>query len=315
MKKFYTKLIVFVVVLLVLFLGFEYLSVSEDYRMFIAKITRSEEYITENTGADEIKPYIAKVQEKNEYTKLIIGDSVCHQMYNGLQEYNEDVCIVGSNAAITLAGQYILAEQFLENHENATDIYLILIPTAFRQSFDTTYGYQYTVMPFVETDTLQLLDTNTIEQMESVYGRLFMNKNIVWLIDRSAVNRKIYLNELQKWAKVEDEGVVSNASVQYIDKLKKLCDEKGVNLHLYPGPFADTEKMHDFVENRFAEEYADTIIYQYYPDYVNQIRYYPEEQFGDGIHFGGAWANQEAYNEKIKEMYEGTELLEDLQFE
>lgn len=315
MRKFVVKSFAFLVVLIVLFLGIEALSVSDEYRFVIARLTNSEQYIQVNTGSDEIKPYIQKVQEKNDYTKLIIGDSVCHQMYAYLQEYNDDVCIAGTNAGITMAGQYIIAEQFLENHENATDIYLIVIPGSLRQTFDTNYGYQYTVMPFAETDTLQLLDDNTIEQMESVYGKLFMKKEIVWLIDRSAINRKLYLNEIKKIAKLRDEGYVSDAAIQYIDKLKKLCEEKGVELHLYPGPVRDTEDMHDYVENLFRGEYEESVLFKHYPEYVNGIWYYPEEQFRDGVHFGGEWANQEAYNEKIKEMYRGTELVESLLFE
>lgn len=315
MKKFYCKAFLFLILLVATFIGIEALSISEAYRFSIARFTNSEEYIRVNTGSDEIKPYIEKVQENNDYTKLIIGDSVCHQMYNGLQEYNDDVCIVGSNAAITMAGQYILAELFLENHENVTDIYLIVIPSSLRQSFDTNYGYQYTVMPFVETDTLQLLDDDTIEQMESVYGKFFMQKEIVWLIDRSSINRKLYLNEFKKWVRVKNEGELSDTSVKYIDKLKKLCDEKGVCLHLYPGPFADMPERHDWVDTKFKAEYETSVLYQHFPDYVEQIWYYPEEQFSDGIHFGYEWATQEKYNEKIKEMYAGTELLEVLSFE
>ncbi len=119
----------------------------------------------------------------------------------------------------------------------------------------------------VETDTLRLLDDNSIKQMESVYGKFFMQKDIVWLIDRSAINRKIYLNELKKHATVRDEGFVSS------------------------------------------------VLYEYYPDFIEQICYYPEEQFRDGFHFGGEWTGQERFNEKIKEMYKGTKLVESLQFE
>ena len=298
-----------------LFLGFEYLTISEDYRYFMARVTDSEEFITVNTGSDEIKPYIAKVQEQNGYTKLIVGDSVCHQMFNGLQEYNEEYCIVGSNAAITMAGQYILIEQFLENHEQVTDIYLIILPSALQSTFDTQYGYQYTVMPFVETDTLKLLDDNTIRQMESVYGKLFMDEKIVRLIDRSGFNRKVYLNELADRVKVKSEGPVSNASVQYLEKIKMLCEAKGVSLHLLPGPFMDTEQRHTLVDDKIRTAYEETVLQDYFPDFLNQVQFYPEEQFADGIHFGGDYANQQAYNEKIREMYMEKGMLEGLCFE
>lgn len=312
MKRFYLKAVLFLVLFTAAVIGLEALSIHEEYRMFIARLTDSEEYITENTGSDEIKPYIAKVQEENAFTKLVIGDSVCHQMYKGLQEYNEDCCIVGSNAAITLAGQYILAKEFLDSHENATDIYLILIPTALQQGFDTKYGYQYVVMPFVETGTVQNLDPETIGQLENIYGRFFMNKKIVELIDRSAVNRKLYLNELARRVKVEQQPGLSDVSARYLEKLIRLCEAENVNLHLYPGPLADTDNKRSFVRDRLGPAFEQSGFSEYFPDYIDGIRYYPEEQFADGVHFGGEWANQAAYNEKIKEMYQGEKLLKDL---
>ncbi len=78
-------------------------------------------------------------------------------MFRRLQKYNEDISIIGSNGAITLAGQYILAEEYLRNHPDATDLYLILLPESLTRTFDTSYGYQYAVMSFAETGTLQLL--------------------------------------------------------------------------------------------------------------------------------------------------------------
>lgn len=315
LKKFYFKMIIFFMMAIALLLGFEVLSVSEEYRHFMARITDSEEYITVNTGADEIKPYIEKVKESNGYTKLIIGDSVCHQMFNGLQEYNQEYCIVGSNAAITMAGQYILAELFLENHENVTDIYLLMIPSALGCTFDTQYGYQYTVMPFVETDTLQRLDANTVEQMESVYGKYFMRSDVVWLIDRSGFNRKVYLNQLANNVEIKSEGPVSYASVQYMEKLRILCESRGVKLHFLPGPISNTQRWHDMIENGIREAYEDTVLQEYFPDYLNSVSFYPEEQFRDGIHFGGEYANQQTYNEKIKEMYVEKGMFEGLCFE
>lgn len=315
MKKFYGKVLFFILLLVIGVIGIEYASMQDSSRQFIAKVTNSEQYITGNVGSDEIKPYIFEAQKNSSYTKLIVGDSVCHQMYHGLQEYNEDICMLGSNAAITMAGQYILVEEFLKNHENVTDVYLIIIPTSLKTTFDTTWGYQYTAMPFVETNTIQLLEEKTIAQMEDVYGKFFMKAEVVSAMNRSAVNRKIYLNELQKHVVVDNEKEISEVSLTYIEKMKLLCDKKGVKFHLYAGPVADTGEKHELVEVRLKEEYENSVLKKYFPEYLNEIVFYPEEQFTDGIHFGGKWKKQEEYNKKIKEMYEGTELLEQLHFE
>ncbi len=314
MKHFYKKTAIFLLILVFVIVIVDWLSMTSEFRVAIAKLTGSEEYLTENNGSDEIIPYIERVRTKDQYTKLIIGDSVCGQMYRNLQVFNDDVCIIGGNAAITMAGQYILVHEFLENHEDATDIYLILVPLSLNSTFDTKFGYQYTAMPFVLTDTLQLLDENTIEKMESIYGEFFMKKPVVYAIERSAINRKLYLNELQKRVTVEEEGRISEVALQYLVKIKELCDERGVTLHLLPGPYSDSEAQAVLYEE-LRTEYEASVLNEYFPNYLDDAWIYPSEQFGDDLHFGGAFANQQSYNEKIKEMYEGTKLLEDLKFD
>jgi len=284
----------------------------EPFRSRLAYLTDSYDLITVNVGPDEIKPYIDKVQTDDNTTKLIIGDSVCHQMFNGLQEYNSDISIVGSNAAITMTGQYILAEEYIKYHADVTDIYLIVLPDSLARTFDTSYGYQYAVMPFVETETLALLDSRTIRQMESVYGKFFMKPSIVNAIDKSGINRKLYLNLLRDYRNGYQSKERLEIAEQYIGKIYELCEKNHIDLHLYPGPVSDTKT--ESIES-MKEEYKATALYDYFPDYLENIHYYPDEQFRDGVHFGGDYANQECYNEKIREIFSGQELGEILKLE
>lgn len=79
---------------------------------------------------------------------------------------------------------------------SVTDVFLIVLPESLGRTFDTRCGYQYTVMPFVETDTLKDLDDNTLDIMEDTYGKAFLNRKIIKVLHLSAVNRKLYLNIL-----------------------------------------------------------------------------------------------------------------------
>lgn len=312
MRKFYTKTIIFLLLLVLLVGLFDYISLKDPWRKVVAVYTDSEEFISVNVGASEIKPYIEKVQTKDNTTKLIIGDSVCKQMFDGLQEYNPDICITGSNAAIAMSGQYILAKEYIENHPNATDIYMFLLPGSLSTSYDTTWGYQYTVMPWVETDTLKLLDANTIEIMESVYGSFFMKPVIVELIDKSAVNRKLYLNMLDDTKEGYQQKSRFEIADQYIKKIFDLCQEKGIKLHLEPCPVVNSQR--ESMEN-IKEEYKETWLYTQFPDYLEEVLYYPDEEARDGVHFGGEYATQECYNEKIKKIFKETKFLEEVCFE
>ena len=307
MKTFYLKLSLFASIMI----GIILMSATGMFRFPIAKLTDSEEFITGNNGPDEIGPYIDKAREPNSFTKLILGDSVCHQMFTDLQNYNDDICILGSNAAITMAGQYILMHEFLGNHPDATDVWLIITPPSLSSFFDTYCGYGYVVMPNAEKQTLDILDKETIEQLESVYGKPFLNRQLVYFLDRSAPARKVYLNSLLKDGEGYGYSPMSPISVQYINKMQQLCRDHNVIFHFLPAPVR--EERRDLTQNVLVE-FNDNRFNIPFPDFENSIDYYPDDQFRDGIHFGGEYANQKSYNEKIRKLAD-KKLLECLKFE
>lgn len=287
MRTFLRKLAVFLLLAFLFIVGFLILSSTEMWRMPIAKLTKSSEYAEGNVGAREIIPYIEKVQKKNACTKLIIGDSVCNQVLNRFQEGNEEFCICGTNRAITLAGQYILAEEFVKSHKGVTDIYLVIILDSLTAEFDRQFGYQYVVMPFTETDTIENLMPSTRSQLRKIYGPLFCWKPVVEVIETSPLNRKLFLNFLtykEQILPMGSDAIVSDVSYQYLEKLYRLCEENDMQLHLIPGPHADTEAQHTQKE-RIERELKENGAIKYFGDYFDKIEYYPVELFRDGVHF------------------------------
>lgn len=312
MKTFLKKLSIFILLFITLCISLDYLSMTDAWRLGFARLTDSQEFISLNVGTDEIVPYINKVQTPNNTTTLIIGDSVCCQLFEGLQQYNEDICIAGSNAAIAMTGQYILAAEYIKNHPNATDIYLFVLPTSLCSTFDTHWGYQYTVMPFIQTGTLHLLEENTIAAMEATYGKLFLKPQIVDMIDRSAVNRKIYLNMIENYRTGYEPKTTFEIADQYIRKIYDLCEANNITLHLYACPVSDSR--YDAAQE-LAADYNGTWLQTQFPDYFANLTTFPDEQTKDGIHFAGEYETQENFNEQIRTILAGTELLQVLYFE
>ena len=304
LRRFYSDSFIFFMVMLAIVVYLDYLSIQGPWGYLMAKYTNSWEYYTVNAGPEEINPYIEKVRKQDGTTKLIIGDSVCCQIFNDLQKYNSDIAIAGTNGAVSMAGQYILTKEYLENHPDATDVFLIVLPESFWQAFDTKWGYQYTVMPFVETNTLRYLDEDTLRIMESVYGSLFMKKDVVELIDNSPVNRKIYLNLLQQYSQGYNMKHFDLAD-RYVTKIDEMCNDKKVSFHLYPGPVSDAKKD---LCIEYYKEFIDSAIYHINPQFFDDIYFYPAEQAADGFHFSGEYANREHFNSIINEMLKDTEL-------
>ena len=309
------KLTAFFLIISSLILVVLFLSAQDCLRRPIAVFFGCEDYITVNNGPDEIKGWLEKVSEKNNCSKLILGDSVCCQMFSGLQWCNDDICIAGTNGAVTMAGQYILLTKFLENHEKVTDVWLVVLPNSLQVYVNKYVGYQYVVMPFVESDTFKLLDNNTQCAIANSFGRYALNPKFVSFLDKSVLARKIYLNYIMNnYREPDEEWPISSIATNYLGKMKKLCDEKGAKLHLLPAPLPDNQQSVEFVD-LFKAEFINSEIGRLFPEYLDVISFYPAEQFVDGAHFGGEYAEQDAYNEKILEMYSCDELVNYLKFE
>ncbi len=305
MKKLVLKGGVFSAVILCICACIVKLSMTEPYRATIARWTKCEEFMDESG----MLPCFEQAGTPDGTTRLIIGDSICRQMFGDLKQFNPQVSIQATNAALMITGQYLLAAEYLECHPDATDIFLVMHPMPLTRTFDTEWGYRYAVMTYVETDTLGFLDQNTIDAMASVYGSFFMRKNVVHMIEDSPILRKLCLSYIAlKRSDYVQESPFEIAD-QYVKKLYDLCEEHQVSLHLYPAPVSESFREQ---AGALAGEYGTTWMSGVYPDFFDDIFYYPDEWSEDLSHFSGEHASREALNGIIREAYAHTALLDSL---
>ena len=305
MKKFFGKGILFVWIICFLCAVFVFMSMREPYRTVIARWTGSEEFM----GDSEILPYFEQVRTVDRTTQLVIGDSICRQMFSGLSEYNPQMSIQATNAAFMITGQYLLAEEYLKMHPEATDIFLVMHPLAITRTFDTEWSYRYAVMTYVETDTIGYLDGNTLDDMASVYGRFFMKKEVVNVIENSPMMRKLYLSYININREEYVQSSPFEIADQYVKKLYDLCEENGVTLHIYASPVSETFRERT---KELEKEYGTTWMSNRYPDFFHDILYYPDEWSEDTSHFSGEHAERDELDRIIEMAYGGTELSKNL---
>lgn len=308
MKKLFLKGTAFVSVILCICVCVIALSMREPYRSVLAKWTNCEDFMSESG----MLPYFERVRTPDRTTVLLIGDSICRQMFGDLGPYNPHISIQATNAALMITGQYLLAEEYLKYHPESTDIYLVMHPMPLTRTFDTEWGYRYAVMTYAETDTLELLDQNTLEAMAGVYGKLFMEKSIVTMIEDSPILRKLCLSYLDLNRSPYQQKSSFEIADQYVKKLYDLCLQHQVRLHLYPSPVSESFREQTA---ELAQEYRNTWMYSVYPDFFDQILYYPDQWSEDLSHFSGEHASREALNETIRKAYQNTGLLNVLNLE
>ncbi|MCR5555952.1 MAG: hypothetical protein K6F75_00115 [Butyrivibrio sp.] len=260
-------------------MGLDFLSTRGYTSPLLAMLTDSEDYGI--GGPEDVVPLINRAHKGDGTTKLILGDSFADQTIGGLQEDNPDYAIMTSNAAVTMAGQYIIAKEYLDSHPDATDVYLFVLPESIGRTYDTEWGYQYAVLPFITTDTISDLENETLGIITNTYGKLYMNKTFATLVEKSLVNRKIALNSLRDRTDGYELSNFYELSDIYLTKLNDLCKDKGVKFHFCPCPVSE-EKKEETLE--LATSFKDSKTYSVNPKFYKRVIYYPADWSGDGAH-------------------------------
>ena len=311
MTKFLLRLAAFVLAALVLFLGVLGLSALGPFSDIFAKLTASTGYSA--SASEEIGAHITAVQARDGATALILGDSVCWQVFGPFSLCNTAYRIDGSNRAVTLAGQYLLAKAFLDAHPDATDVYLIITPDSFSAGFDAGYGYQYAAAPFAAAGLLGGLDDTTRAELTAAYGAPFLTGTFARWADASPLVKKLYLNALEVWQPAAAQsGPLVPLARRNLENLETLCQERGAAFHLLCAPLADSEDRHTAMAS-LEQAFRDAGLYDSYSAYFTQAPWYDRALFGeDGVHFDNATADMDFYARVIGEIQNATGLLDGL---
>lgn len=166
-------------------------------------------------------------------------------------------------------------------------------------------------MPFVQTDAFHKLDADTIELAGETYGKPFLTKEMVDIVDYSDMNRKIYLNLLSEYGKVADNSGIytSDIAVTYLKKMQQMCDDNNIKLHILPGPMPDTDEIKSKLEEQ-KKEFEENGLGDLMETYYDSVILYPVEYFPDGTHPSGEYGTREKLNEMIVNLQEKSGLLE-----
>ncbi len=293
------KLVIYCLIVFALVSTLEFFSFCPKTKEFAARLTRSEDYINSGSGAASVQPYINGVRSQDGTTKLILGDSIANQLFAGYK-LPEEYSVKTSFAAIGITGQYMLAHEYLDNHPDATDIYIMVHPETLMRTFDTDYGYSYGVLPYALNDCMQILDDWTIKRMGPVYGRFFMTEAGARFVEDSPLNRKMYLSFLLVHKKPYEQKNTYEIAEHTLTILRNECENRGVALHLIPSP--SSEFYRESIENGMVD-WDESALKMMFPDYMSSIYYFPTEQTLDNTHFAGEYAERENLDKVLEEIF------------
>lgn len=259
MKSFLIRLVIFVLIGAVAFHIKSYL------------LLRNDKY-QRKVAAREVYHVISKSKQHNPSRKILIGDSVARQFYNSDQE-NDTLNSLATNQAISLAGQYLLLDNYLKAGNVIDTCYAVFIPSSFQNNLQQLYSYNYFVKPFYTNEYKPLLTKTVQTQVEKIpyYGiaQYFGILTNNWSPEFISTDKQGY-------------AFFSPITVEYIKKMSALSQARNFKLIFVPALCNENQRkdIESFDRGELSQNGIDHIL----ADYFDHIQYLDSKYFVDDMH-------------------------------
>jgi len=202
---------------------------------------------------------------------LLIGDSVAHQLKLGdSQSHYFDLT---TNAAISLAGQFVLVQNALENNTNLEKIVLVYHPQCFNNNLDQEWTFNYFCKPFL---FLRNCDTWSSSVLQEISQKPY------WLVYAPVVRYTSLLGSIDySDGPLSHRAFLSDISSDYLIKIEEISEEFGLEFVIVAPPLseASTENVREL---RMSIEACG--LEELFRHYEESVIYWPDSCFKDSIH-------------------------------
>ena len=233
--------------------------------------------------ASEVFYVIEKADHNSRKSAVILGDSVCNQLWPQ-KEDSANISHLGCNQAITTAGTYILLRKYLANNPQTETVYYIIRPQSLGNDMNLNYTYQYFVIPFMNDENADIIDDETRQKLYDKFGKFFVENSYVksFLLNNNLFMTQ-YINHVKTKTEKKYTHRLSRTAVIYLPKIRELCREHNVKLKVLPLPLPDNEENYGW--EKFDDDVREYGLDDILGDFTKKIHYCPEELYVDGSHF------------------------------
>jgi hypothetical protein len=212
-------------------------------------------------------------QPGSDVERIYIGDSVARQFFPPGGEPHDRVRFLTTNATITIAGDYYLAEEAFRRCPRARDIVLVTRPEKLQTNLDPPDHQDYFSAFFHRPGEIgemwAVKHDWRLTASQAVHWALpgTMALNNMWRQNPKALTRASF--------RVRDVIVVptlvslSPVAAHFVPRLRALAASRGGTLRIVSVPVPDTEPWVDRARI-----------------FSSEIPYLPRDMFGDGVHIG-----------------------------
>ncbi len=202
---------------------------------------------------------------------LLIGDSVAYQL--DLDQGHSHLWDLTTNQAISMAGQYYLVQNAIENNPGLEKIVLVYHPRSFNNNLDQEWTFNYFCKPFLNVSNYNTWSNSVMEQITKkpywlVYIPLVRYTSLLGFVDYSddPISHRAFLSDI---------------SFDYLIKIEELTNKFDLEFIIVAPPLSETCTENDIELRMSIEACGLEEVFGYYEE---SIIYLPDSCFRDTIH-------------------------------
>jgi hypothetical protein len=220
----------------------------------------------------EIYYAIKKSKKKNKSKKLLLGDSVGNQLFDN-RTHNDTINSLACNQSISMVGQFILLNNYLNAGNRIDTVYFVLQPFSFQNNLDQVYTFHYFLKPFFTKEYMPCFSKTVTEQIARIPHRKYCRYPSIltsnWAPDFTPDSIKNYT-------------FLSPVSKEYLGRINELALKNNFKLIILPTPISKSRKKE--IDKFNKKEISDNILESEFRNYFERILYLEDSNFSDGNH-------------------------------
>lgn len=207
---------------------------------------------------------------------VLLGDSVGTQLYTYHGRPRDDIRVLSSNAAISMAGQYaVFLKALRAGVLKGKQLLLVYHPDSFRFDLQDHYLFQYFVKPFWRFRVRREFSSAVAERVRgipwsfAVYSPTIRYGN--WTPnwegpDRPLGNRRGYIRDI---------------SAEYLRRIAELSKQEGIPLQVIPPLVCETWAADHYNAARFQAEVDELGLQEIFGSYATDVPMRPRDWYRD----------------------------------
>jgi hypothetical protein len=230
-------------------------------------------------NGNEVYISIRKSKVQKKVKVLIIGDSMGKQLYDN-NTYNDSIYSLTCNQAISMAGYYILLQNFIEKNRNNLPgkVVLIVGPSTLRNNLDQKISYHYFLKPFYKPENEKYFTVACLDQIRKI--PFYYTSQLPFILNTNWSPAYSKSNSPASFS------LISSVTNDYLVKIRLLCSINKMPFSIYCPPVTMANKKCVMQLATNIREFDKCGMENEFITYFKNIAYLPDSLFQkDQRHF------------------------------